>query len=89
MLLIYGSAYLLKRYGQTGTSLLGKKGQLPRREADTIQVLHQQRLSAQAQLQLIRINDTQFLLAVTPDGVQLLKEFPALSPQELSHETNP
>lgn len=75
LLLIYGCAYLLKRYAQLPSGTLNGRTPAPR-EADTIYVLHRQRVATHTQLQLIEVNQVRMLVAVHDQGVSLLKEFP-------------
>ncbi len=65
--LIYGSAYLLKRYGQ-----LPLQKNSPHQD---IVLLHRQRLSPQAYLQLVEVENERLLIAVQSDRVTLLKTY--------------
>lgn len=87
LLLIYGCAYLLKRYTQLPSGLLGTPEKAPR-EADTIYLLHRQRITAHTQLQLIEVNQVKMLVAIHDQGVNLLKEFPPEG-ESLSHDPIP
>ena len=90
LFLIYGCAYLLRRYSSQGVGeWFRPQANSGSEHASTVEskpmrVIQTQRLGPQLQLQLIEVEEQRLLLSVSSEGARLLHIFPI---KEISDET--